>query len=69
MNHSPAVDRCLEILCGQGCRAVRGYLDALQEGQAIRECVELNPQERLWLQQELENIMTVYDRADSSCAF
>ena len=67
MTNNPKVDHCVEVLCQHGCRAVRGYLASLQVGQERQEFIDLNPQERALLQQELEAIMVVYDRANSSC--
>ncbi len=67
MTNHPKVDHCVEALCRHGCRAVRGYIAALQTGQELPEASRLDAQERILLQQELQAIMAVYEGANSSC--
>ncbi|MBI5462202.1 MAG: hypothetical protein HY941_08475 [Gammaproteobacteria bacterium] len=60
MTGNPNVDRCIDVLCGHGCRAVREYIDALRAGSESTHWAELDAVERGLLCQELENIMAVY---------
>lgn len=60
MTGNPKVDRCIDHLCGHGCRAVREYIDALRAGDESPHWSELDDDERGMLCHELESIMAVY---------
>lgn len=60
MTGNPKVDRCIDALCGHGCRAVREYIDALRAGDEYPHWAELDADERGLLCHELESIMAVY---------
>lgn len=65
MTGNPKVDRCIEALCMHGCRAVRGYIEALRAGREQPQWTDLNYAERRLLCEELEGIMAVYgDKGD-----
>lgn len=55
-----AVERCVELLCEQGCSKVSEYIDALQRGQSVPGIDELKEDERQALLEELVSIMAVY---------
>ena len=56
----PAVDHYVELLCGQGCMKVSGYIEALQHNQTIPELAELGQIERMAVLDELIAVMSVY---------
>lgn len=60
MTGNPKVDRCIDYLCGHGCRAVREHIDALRAGDESPHWCELDDDERVLLCRELESIMAVY---------
>ncbi|MFP5504973.1 MAG: hypothetical protein ACLGH6_02130 [Gammaproteobacteria bacterium] len=60
MTGNPKVDRCIDTLCGHGCRAVRDYIDALRAGADAADWSDLDANERALLCRELESIMAVY---------
>ena len=55
-----AVERCVELLCQQGCSKVSEYIDALQRGRPVPGIDVLNEGERQALLAELVSIMAVY---------
>jgi len=60
-----AVERCVELLCRQGCSRVNEYIGALQSGQPVVGIETLDELGRDVLLEELVSIMAVYQR---SCA-
>ena len=54
------IDQCVDTLCKHGCRAVRGYIEALRAGEDLSQFAGLDAAERGLLRQELESIMAVY---------
>lgn len=56
-----AIDQLVETLCGQGCRAVLVYIEALQAGQMRQEFADLGTTQRELLLHELQAIMAVYN--------
>ncbi len=57
------VERCVEVLCQQGCSRVNEYIGALQSGQSAPEIDALDKPERKALLEELVSIMAVYQRS------
>ena len=56
-----AIDKRVETLCEQGCRAVLDYIEALQAGQTRPEFADLDGAERDLLRRELQAIMAIYN--------
>ncbi len=54
------LDQRVELLCQDGCRAVRDYIEALQAGQLLPQFADLDMHERELLLRELQAIMSVY---------
>lgn len=59
MSRNP-VDRCIELLCLKGCKAIWGDIEALEEGARLPETESLTAGERRLVLQELKSIMSVY---------
>ncbi len=65
MTGNERVDRTIDVICHQGCRAVWGFIDALEAGTLRPEYAHLDAAERALLLAELHDIMQVYgDRCD-----
>ena len=60
MTGNPKIDRCIDLLCGHGCRAVCGYIAELRSGNERPYWAELDCAERRRLCEALEDIMAVY---------
>ncbi len=60
MTGNPRVDEHIERLCSHGCRRVREYIRALEEGRDLPVFRDLNGEERRQLHAELTAIMAVY---------
>lgn len=60
MTGNPKIDRCIDALCADGCRAVRDYITALHAGRELPQYADLDSTERALLRDELESIMSVY---------
>jgi hypothetical protein len=58
---SPKLQNCVESLCGDGCRAVNGYIEQLERGGSVPQTELLSYEERQELLMELKSIMAVYD--------
>jgi hypothetical protein len=54
------VERCVELLCQQGCARVNEYIAALRSGQPVPGIDALDDAERHALLEELVSIMAVY---------
>jgi len=54
------VEKCVEILCGQGCGAVRESIDKLDAGVVLPETENLTDEEIQEVTKELKSIMAVY---------
>ena len=57
--HQGKIDKCVEILCHQGCSMV--YIRALQQDKEFPEVADLSREERLSVLAELVAIMDIYD--------
>lgn len=57
-----AVTEIVESLCNEGCKAVRGYIDQLEQNYPIDVLASLNEREKQQVLNELKSIMAVYDR-------
>ncbi|MEW8043192.1 MAG: hypothetical protein G8D28_02580 [gamma proteobacterium symbiont of Phacoides pectinatus] len=57
------VETCVEALCNQGCREVRGYIARLEQDEPVPELLGLSAQERRLVLAELKSIMSVYGDA------
>ena len=53
---------CVEALCQRGCRKVTGYISLLKAGTVFEDVAMLTPAERRAVLEELESIMSAYDR-------
>lgn len=60
MTGNPKIDRCIDVLCGHGCRAVREYIEALNAEVELPYWSDLDAAERQRLGEELGAIMAVY---------
>ena len=58
LNHRVA--HAVELLCHQGCQAVWGVIDALENGETRPETADLNAVEVSAVVSELKAIMSVY---------
>ena len=61
MTGNPRIDRCIDLLCSHGCRAVCLYIEALRARAESPHWSELDDDERGLLCRELESIMAVYE--------
>lgn len=57
---APSVEQLLETICARGCRSVRAFIEAMEQGTPIAELESLGPAQRAALLQELKAIMAVY---------
>jgi len=60
MQHSPAVEHCIEAICGKGCRQVWGQIAVLERGEQLPETEGLSREETAVVLAELKTIMAVY---------
>lgn len=58
---SSRVEKCVEVMCHKGCRALWADIDALEQGHAVQETSNLTGIERDQVLQELKSIMAVYE--------
>ena len=68
MLNSARLSDCIEVLCNQGCDAVRGYITDLEQGRNIPQSEKLSHNEKSMLLRELKTIMAVYDARDGRCS-
>lgn len=61
MDHAK-IDRCIELLCQNGCREVTRIIGVLERDEPLAETDGLDGAERGAVLQELKTIMAVYDR-------
>lgn len=54
------VDRCVELICDKGCRAVWKDIQRLEAGEMLPETAPLSEDERHAVLQELKSVMAVY---------
>ncbi|MBI3562801.1 MAG: hypothetical protein HY080_13900 [Gammaproteobacteria bacterium] len=60
---SPAqLQHTLESICNEGCKAVRHYIQLLEQGYVFPALQPLSSAEREWILRELKAIMAVYNR-------
>ncbi|MDH5180437.1 MAG: hypothetical protein OEZ39_19675 [Gammaproteobacteria bacterium] len=57
-----AVDSAVESLCNEGCKAVHGYIEQLEQNHPIALLNGLTDREKQQVLAELRSIMAVYDR-------
>lgn len=55
------VNRCIELLCRQGCSEVYACIEALRSGEVFDEVATLDKRERQLVLQELVAIMAAYE--------
>ncbi|MDH5446745.1 MAG: hypothetical protein OEY52_14430 [Gammaproteobacteria bacterium] len=60
--HIHSVDEIIEALCQEGCQAVRLYIDQLESNSPIELLNGLDDLEKQKILNELQSIMSVYDR-------
>ncbi len=60
--HVYSVDEVIEALCQDGCQAVRGYIEQLENNTPMELLDGLREQEKQAVLLELRSIMDVYDR-------
>lgn len=56
------IDRCIDVLCHQGCREVTRIIGVLERSEPLAEADGLDTAERGEVLRELKAIMAVYDR-------
>lgn len=56
------IDEIVENLCNEGCKAVRGYIEHLEQNDPIDLLEGLDDIEKTTILKELRSIMAVYDR-------
>jgi len=61
VDHSEAVLKCLDLLCGRGCREVLQSIQDLEAGKPIRGVEGLTSEEVREVILELKIIMAVYE--------
>jgi len=62
---SPEVMTAIDRICALGCALVSAYIQALQVGELRPEYVEFNATQRESLLQELQSIMSIYEKMGS----
>ena len=60
--HVYSADEVIEILCQEGCRAVRFYIEQMENNSPLEILDGLSNQEKQTILLELHSIMSVYDR-------
>lgn len=61
-SHVYSVDEAIELLCQEGCKAVRLYIERLENNAPIEILDGMSDQEKVTVLRELQSIMSVYDR-------
>ncbi len=61
MDHSEAVLKCIDLLCGQGCREVTRSIQDLEAGKVVDGVEQLTPEQIQEVLEELRSIMSVYE--------
>ena len=54
------IEKCVEVLCEQGCGSVRSTIDKLVSGEVLPETKGLSQDELSKVIKELKSIMAVY---------
>ena len=57
---TPCIDRAIDSICEEGCRAVSRYIVRLKNGEDDPHWQDLDEKERAVLLRELESVMAVY---------
>lgn len=60
--HVYTADEVIELLCQEGCQAVRLYIEQLQNNTPVELLDGLSAEEKQTVLMELQSIMSVYDR-------
>ena len=65
MSTNSLVQQCVELLCSDGCKAVRRYIKQLEEGEVVSHTQSLTHTDRDAVLYELKSIMAVYEHASA----
>ena len=63
-SHTTNIDETVERLCLDGCKAVRLYIQKLENNTPMEQLGNLDAEERDRVLQELKDIMAVYERCE-----
>ncbi len=66
LSPAPTVDDAVERLCLDGCKAVRRYIQQMENNSPLDLLTGLSPTEKQRVLQELRDIMEVYERCELS---
>ena len=55
------VEKCVEVMCHKGCKALWADIEALENGRVVEETSQLSGVERNQVLKELKSIMAVYE--------
>ena len=58
----PALQKIIEDLCNDGCKAVSQYIREIEAGNVPKQMAHLHSAEQHQILLELKSIMAVYDR-------
>jgi len=61
----PALQKIIEDLCNDGCKAVNHYIRQIEAGDIPKQMAHLRSTEQHRILLELKSIMAVYDRCGS----
>ena len=61
MSESMSRSQCIELICEQGCTAVREVIIKLEQHQLVNELEHLASDEKDAVLKELKAVMSVYD--------
>lgn len=64
MSELKTTSECIEMICQQGCTAVRDIIIKIQEHETVVEIEHLDDQQKQSVLKELEIVMSVYDKSD-----
>ena len=56
------MSKIVESICSEGCISVNNIIDALEQGDLIKQVDSLTASERIQLIKELKEIMSVYNK-------
>jgi hypothetical protein len=59
---APQVEQAIDVICALGCELVQAYIAALRRGETRPEYAALDAGQRAQLLDELQAIMSVYER-------
>lgn len=61
----PALQKVIEDLCNDGCKAVSLYISQIESGAVPEQMAHLRSKDQQKILVELKSIMSVYDRCGS----